>query len=305
MRHGMKALALVALLAGPMSTMAGPVITGASYTIDKADCCTEYSVGVNVDVVGDAPVTGVTVSHVPIASGTVGTWALSQLGPTWWWNWSPLRPLFTTGPLDGTFVITATDSLGNSITSSALSIPAGSELDFPTMTMSITQAGYVIKAAPVANADYYSLLVAGDIEGYVYWQTVYDPAELQPIPFNKLTVGRRYWVYWMAVNVIPTGTLDSVFRSYDIRQIVHASPDALLKQLAADVAGVGSGKSLANKVTLAQTYYEVPDVQATCAVLTDFVREVKAQAAKKKLTATQAATLTSDANAIMAALGCN
>jgi hypothetical protein len=75
-----------------------------------------------------------------------------------------------------------------------------------------------------------------------------------------------------------------------------------LRQL---VTGVGPGKSLADKVGLAQTYYAVPDIQATCAVMTDFVNEVKAQAGKKKLTAAQATKFTSDANAIMAAIGCD
>ena len=86
---------------------------------------------------------------------------------------------------------------------------------------------------------------------------------------------------------------------------VLPDPAATLRQLLTDVTGVGSGKSLANKVTLAQTYYAVPDIQATCAVMTDFVNEVSAQAGKKKLTATQAATLTSDANDIKVAIGCD
>ncbi len=82
-------------------------------------------------------------------------------------------------------------------------------------------------------------------------------------------------------------------------------PGALLQQLLSDVTQVGPGKSLADKVGLAQTYYLVPDIQATCAVLSDFVSEVKAQAGKKKLTDTQAATITSDAHAIMVAIGCD
>jgi len=88
---------------------------------------------------------------------------------------------------------------------------------------------------------------------------------------------------------------------------VEAVPDpgALLQRLLSDVTGAGPGKSLADKVGLAQTYYAVPDIQATCAVLSDFMNEVKAQAGKKKLTDTQAATFTSDAQAIMVAIGCN
>ena len=81
-------------------------------------------------------------------------------------------------------------------------------------------------------------------------------------------------------------------------------PAVLLSELASDVVGVGSGKSLANKMALAEAYYDANDIPATCAVLADFVREVAAQAGKK-LTATQAATLTSDASSIMAAIGCD
>jgi YVTN family beta-propeller protein len=39
----------------------------------------------------------------------------------------------------------------------------------------------------------------------------------------------------------------------------------LLQQLLEDVTGKGAGKSLANKIKLAQVYYEANDIQATCA----------------------------------------
>jgi hypothetical protein len=81
------------------------------------------------------------------------------------------------------------------------------------------------------------------------------------------------------------------------------TPAAELAALLAEVTGVGPGKSLANKVAFAQTYYAVPDVQSTCAVLTDFVNEVKAQAGKK-IGQSLDAKLISDALAIEAAIGC-
>ena len=84
---------------------------------------------------------------------------------------------------------------------------------------------------------------------------------------------------------------------------IVTAPEALLSQLATDVAGVGPGKSLANKVALAQTYYAVPNVQATCTVLTGFVNEVRAQRGKK-LTTGLADELTAEAQAIMTAIGC-
>jgi len=90
-----------------------------------------------------------------------------------------------------------------------------------------------------------------------------------------------------------------------IRILPAADPGVLLQQLLFDVTGKGTGKSLANKIKLAQVYYEANDIQATCAVLTDFLNEVKAQANKKKLTQAQADQFSTDANAIKTAIGCN
>lgn len=82
------------------------------------------------------------------------------------------------------------------------------------------------------------------------------------------------------------------------------SASSLLQTLLADVTGIGPGGSLATKVVLAQTYYAVPDVQSTCAVLTDFVSQVNAQSGKKYLTSTEAAALSGRAQQIMLAIPC-
>ena len=79
---------------------------------------------------------------------------------------------------------------------------------------------------------------------------------------------------------------------------------SLLHQLHADVTGVGPGKSLANKVTLAQMYYASPDVEATCEVLGGFMNQVRAQSGKK-LTEIRATGFRSDAGGIMDAIGCD
>jgi hypothetical protein len=56
-------------------------------------------------------------------------------------------------------------------------------------------------------------------------------------------------------------------------------------------------------VGLAQTYYAVPDVQATCAMLTDLNNEIRAQ--RGKLIPMQLADdLAANAQAIMGAIGC-
>lgn len=87
--------------------------------------------------------------------------------------------------------------------------------------------------------------------------------------------------------------------------LYQTTPPGLLQQLLADVTGVGPGTSLADKVALAQTYYAPPDLQGTCAVLDDFMKQVTAQAGKKRLTEAQATEFNSDADAIMDAIGCN
>jgi hypothetical protein len=94
------------------------------------------------------------------------------------------------------------------------------------------------------------------------------------------------------------------FENFLVQPVSVPDPGTLLQQLSADVAGVGPGESLTAKVSDAQTYYAVPDVQATCAVLTAFVNEVDAQRGRK-ITPDLASQLTADAQAIMTAIECN
>lgn len=62
---------------------------------------------------------------------------------------------------------------------------------------------------------------------------------------------------------------------------IKADATTLLGNLLAAVTNVGPGKSLADKVAMAQTHYAVSDVQATCAVLADFGKVSWAQRGKK------------------------
>jgi Glycine rich protein len=86
--------------------------------------------------------------------------------------------------------------------------------------------------------------------------------------------------------------------------ISYATPvtDQLSTLLAA-VTGVGSGKSLADKVTLIQGYVAANNQPAACTTLNDFINLVKAQIGKK-LTIAQAASFTAQATAIKTTLGC-
>jgi hypothetical protein len=99
--------------------------------------------------------------------------------------------------------------------------------------------------------------------------------------------------------ILPNAYEDLGFQTF----VQPVNPAALLELLRKSVIGLGPGRSLVNKVALAQTYYAVPDINATCAVLTGFVHEVSAQTGKK-LTTEQAASATSDAQAVMSAISC-
>ena len=77
-----------------------------------------------------------------------------------------------------------------------------------------------------------------------------------------------------------------------------------LQQLLTDVTGVGPGKSLADKVSLAQAYYAAPDIAATCSVLNDFNNQARAQAGRS-LSEAQANEFRSDASTIAEALDCD
>ena len=76
-----------------------------------------------------------------------------------------------------------------------------------------------------------------------------------------------------------------------------------LEDLAAAVAGVGPGKSLAAKVSAIEGYLAADDTVDACAALNDLINEVNAQAGKKISTAV-AASLISQAHNIEAAIGC-
>jgi hypothetical protein len=87
-------------------------------------------------------------------------------------------------------------------------------------------------------------------------------------------------------------------------QVAPADPGILFPKLLADVTGVGPGSSLADKVEVAQLHYAGTDVEASCGVLTGFIKQVRAQQDKKVTPTMLANQLTSEARAVMAVIGC-
>jgi len=82
-----------------------------------------------------------------------------------------------------------------------------------------------------------------------------------------------------------------------------ATPAQLLDQLAANVVGVGPGKSFSGKIADAQAYFESGDVVAACSTLNAFQNQLAALA-DKKLSDAEAAGLTESVNTLKQVMGC-
>jgi hypothetical protein len=127
--------------------------------------------------------------------------------------------------------------------------------------------------------------------GFGVWTSLNDPYS-----------GGRFYFPPIAAN--PVSVNNSFFAGQDMLfRISESGPAEQLAALQAKVTGSGPGASFADKIALAQTYIAVPDVQSACAVLDDFLSQVRAQRGKK-ITVEVADELTADAQAIMEAINC-
>jgi hypothetical protein len=135
-----------------------------------------------------------------------------------------------------------------------------------------------------------------------------EPAGCVTAVFNSPLGNGGWFLYTLTrsaadISYVFIGAADHDLRA--ISRVQFDSPVSLqLAGLLTKVQGVGPGKSLANAIMFAQTYYAVPDIQSTCATLTGFMGTVKAQSGKSinKLTASQ---LLATAQAIEVAIHCN
>jgi hypothetical protein len=73
--------------------------------------------------------------------------------------------------------------------------------------------------------------------------------------------------------------------------------------LLADSQGVGTGTSLADKVTAAESFYNAGDTADACGTLDAYIHEVNAQTGKS-ITSADATQLIDEVNSVKAAIGC-
>lgn len=288
-------------------------ITSGSMTIDKPDYNSTYSVGVRAFISSANGIAEVSVSHTPMASGSVGTWALEPRGGSWW-NWAPTPVPYISGPLDGVFTITVVDALGLT-DRMELRIGPEEELDFPVMEVSERPFGFKVTTADVPNADYYNLWLWDPVDRfYPSSQRVLNLEELQEISYDGLVAQRTYNLYLIANNTFENGAtgvygnpLVSTFRSTTLQRVTYvpiASPEELLGALRIASEGQGPGKQLTRKVDTAIAYYVAEDLVSTCFTLRDFVSTAEKQAGKPQLTMEAAQQLVHDAEFILEYLVC-
>ena len=105
------------------------------------------------------------------------------------------------------------------------------------------------------------------------------------------------------------GTTDPIFDGRDLDVATTAlGPvmpmiSAQFAMLAAEVAGLPPGRSLADKVSISQTYHDAGDDTGACEVLSAFVREATALSGKQ-ISPVLATQIVGDAQSLRSALGC-
>jgi streptogramin lyase len=134
-----------------------------------------------------------------------------------------------------------------------------------------------------------------------YTVTATDNVDPSPVVSCTPTSGSTFAIGTTTVNCTATDASHNVAHGSFTVQVKGAAEQ--LADLAAAVAGVGPGQSLAGKVAQIQGYVAANDTADACGALGAFINEVNAQSGKKISTA-KAPSLITQAQDIEAALGC-
>jgi len=227
----------LALLA--VGLLAGPIVAQAAPTLDQAN---------------DAPLTGFSqiAGEYRAQTFTVGmTGTLSRFEVE----------------LSGTG--SAVFEIWNTTNGQPVAIP-GAALASATITFSGVDRTFVgadlTPGISVKAGDVLALVLRGGAPQLAFWSFTPD-LYLSGSAFTTATADPTG--PWEPLTRFP-GPSDFKFRTY-----VDVSPAALLQQLHDDVTGFGPDKILEKTIALAQAYYAVPDIPATCATLRFFDYEVR------------------------------
>jgi hypothetical protein len=218
-------------------------------------------------------------------------------------------------PTTGTFADILWGEENDAVNSGCLIPPNGlfCITDAPVLRVNFDVPTNFVTAAVGVFDDDGSVIEAFDGNGQSIARCIVFPSEIMPIdipPGCASAIIAQGGIGWFQVTISrPTADISFVLiggfgNVRPTAQVQFNSPVSVqLAGLLTKVKRVGPGKSLANAVMFAQTYYAVSDIQATCATLTGFMGTVSSQSGKHidKLTATQ---LLATAHAIEVALNC-
>jgi hypothetical protein len=261
----------------------------------------EFASGLGLEVVGTALVFDPVGLGLPCSSdcgvefeGPAPAGELAQL------LFDPRHPLSTQLELD-------LRSSTNSLTTTTAAYPSGGVTLGTAVPLPVTVTLACPAAIAQVGASYSSALTAaGGVPPYTFSNTGNLPGGLTlnastgTITGTPTTAGAfSFTAKVVDSSGLATGTVTS-------NCAIAVSPPPVSQKLTAllqEVTGVGPGRSLADKVTAAQAYYAAADTQATCAMLTGLVNEVRAQNGKKISQQLDAKIIT-DTQTIESAIGC-
>jgi hypothetical protein len=181
----------------------------------------------------------------------------------------------TSGGAPGSSVLASASVPASSVPSSAGFV----EVDFasPAQVVSGTQYAIVAYTADLAPSVSYNWFASGS---------------------NPYSGG----ALWFDFASPPTAWTEDAGFDFAFKTYVETAGD-LAAQLVSDTDHLKPGKALASKAAAIQAAVNAGDTATACADISDYLGLVQSQTGKK-LTTTQASTLTTDANNVAAALGC-
>jgi hypothetical protein len=129
-----------------------------------------------------------------------------------------------------------------------------------------------------------------------------------------LEPGDVVWVYVLLQTPATDGSVVDASRTLitgwdDPTDLVPAAvyfggPGERLAALRESASGVGPGQSLVNKIVTAEAYYAVPDIVSACAVMDDFIKQLRGLLRATRIEVDLGEALIAEAGVIKTSLGC-
>jgi streptogramin lyase len=253
----------------------------------------------------------------PSVTGSGGVGTLQTCGGDVWSSWAGQQPSHSANGFDGYRWLLGGSPIagatGPSYTPPVTAAELGQQLSCTAtvtytllhVTVSATSAAVTLVdlTPPVLTLPAPILVAATGPDGaaVVYTATATDNVGTSPVVSCSPASGSTFAIGTTTVDCTAMAPFETTGTGSFTVHVEGAAEQ--LADLAAAVAGVGPGSSLADKIGNAQTMLGNDDVAGACGVLGAFIHEVNAQTGKK-ISPESAASLVGDATRIETVLGC-